>query len=50
MGVAVLDETMHKYAVSFCVTGGDTNGKGAVMVVSANNPGPTFNNGEVGVF
>ena len=46
----MLDETMHKSVVSFCVAGGDTNGKGAVMVVSTNNPGPTFNNGEAGVF
>ena len=46
----MLDETMHKSVVSFCVGGGDTNGKGSVMVVSTNNPGPTFNNGEVGVF
>ena len=28
----------------------DTNGKGAVMVVSTNNPGPTFNNGKACVF
>ena len=41
----VLDETMHKYAVPFCVGGGDTKGKGAAMVGSENNPGPTFNNG-----
>ena len=40
----VLDETMHKSAISFCVGGGDTNGKEVVMVVSANNPGPTLNN------
>ena len=45
----MLDETMHKSIVSFCVGGGDTKGKGAIMVVSENNPGPTFNNGEVGV-
>ena len=45
MSAVVLDETMHKYAVSFCVGGGDTEGKGAVMVGSTNNPGPTFNNG-----
>ena len=45
-----MDETMHKSVVSFCVGGGDTNGKGAVMVGSVNNPGPTFNNGEAGVF
>ena len=46
----MLDETMHKSTVSFFVYGCDTNGKGAVMVISANNPGPTFNNGEDGVF
>ena len=46
----VLDETMHKSAVCFCVGGGDTNGKRAVMVGSVNNPGPTFNGGEAGVF
>ena len=46
----MLDETMHKSIVSFCVSGGDTNGKGAIMEVSTNNPGTTFNNGEVGVF
>ena len=41
---------MHKSVVSFGVSGGDTKGKGAVMVVSENNPGTIFNNGEVGVF
>ena len=46
----MLDETMHKSAVSFCVGGGDTNGKGVVMVGSVNNPWPTFNGGEDGVF
>ena len=46
----MLDETMHKSAVSFCVGGGDTNGKGAVMVGLVNNPRPTFNGGEDGVF
>ena len=46
----VLDETMHKSVVCFCVGGGDTNGKGAVMEVLVNNPWPTFNNGEAGVF
>ena len=46
----MLDETMHKSAVSFCVGGGDTNRKGAIMVGSVNNPGPTFNGGEAGVF
>ena len=40
---------MHKSAVSIGVNGGDTKGKEAVMVVSANNPGTTFNNGEVGM-
>ena len=46
----MLDETIHKSAVCFCVSGGDTNKKGAIMVGSVNNPGPTFNSGEVGVF
>ena len=41
---------MHKSTVSFCVSGGDIEGKGAVMVGSENNPGPTFNNGEASVF
>ena len=41
---------MHKSAVSFCVGGSETEGKGVVMVGSANNPGPTFNGGEAGVF
>ena len=45
----MLDESMHKYEVSFGVSGGDTKGKGAIMVVSKNNPGPTFNNGEAGM-
>ena len=45
----MLDETMHKSTVSFCVDGGDTKGKGAVMVGSVNKPGPTFNNGEAGM-
>ena len=40
---------MHKSSVLFGVSGGDTKGKGAIMVVSANNPGPTFNNQEAGV-
>ena len=40
---------MHKSAVSFGVSGGDTKGKEAVIIVSANNPGPTFNNGEAGM-
>ena len=46
----MLDEIMHKYAVSFCVSGGDTNGKGAIMVGSVNNLGPTFNGEEASVF
>ena len=46
----MLDETMHKSTISFCVGGGDTNEKGAIMVVSVNKPGPTFNDGEAGVF
>ena len=41
---------MYKSTVFFCVGGGDTNGKGAVMEVLENNLGPTFNNGEAGVF
>ena len=45
----MLDESMHKSAVSFGVNGGDTKGKQVIMVVSANNPGPTFNNGEAGM-
>ena len=45
----MLDESMHKSTVSFGVSGGDTKGKDAVMVVSTNNPGPTFNNGEAGM-
>ena len=40
---------MHKLIVSFGVDGGDTKGKEAIMVVSANNLGPTFNNGEAGM-
>ena len=46
----MLDETMHKSVVFFFVSGGDTNGKGVVMVGSINNPGPTFNGGEASVF
>ena len=46
----MLDGSMHKYVVSFGVDGGDTKGKEAVMVVLANNPGTTFNNGESGMF
>ena len=45
----MLDETMHKSIVSFSVGCGDTEGKGAVMVGSASNPWPTFNNGYAGV-
>ena len=45
----MIDETMHKSAVSFGVSDGDTKGKEAIMVVSTNNPGPTFNNGEAGM-
>ena len=40
---------MHKSTVSFGVNDGDIKGKEVIMVVSANNPGPTFNNGEAGV-
>ena len=46
----VLDETMQNSTVVFCVGGGDTNEKGAIMVGLVNNPGPTFNGGEAGVF
>ena len=46
----MLDETMHKSAVCFCVSGGDTNGKGVIIVGSVNNPRSTFNGGEAGVF
>ena len=45
----MLDESMHKSIVSFVFGGGDTKGKGAIMMGSANNPGTTFNNGEAGV-
>ena len=40
---------MHKSAVSFGVSDGDTKGKEAIMVVSVDNLGPTFNNGEDGM-
>ena len=40
---------MHKSIVSFGVDGGDTKGKGSIMVVSTKNPRPTFNNGEAGI-
>ena len=40
---------MHKSVVLFCVSSGDTNGKGAIMVVSTNNPRPTFNDEGAGV-
>ena len=46
----MLDESMHKSIVSLGVGGGDTKGKEVIMVVSANNLGPTFNNGEAGMF
>ena len=46
----MLNETMHKSIVCFCGGGGDTNRKGAIMVGSINNLGPTFNGGEAGVF
>ena len=46
----MLDETMHKSTASFCVCGSDTERKGVIMVGLENNPGPTFNNGEAGVF
>ena len=41
---------MKKYIVSCYVGGGDTKGKEAIIVVSTNNPGPTFKNGEGSVF
>ena len=41
---------MRACLVSFCVSGSDTKGKAAIMVVSTNNLGPTFNNGEACVF
>ena len=41
---------MHKYAVSFGVSGGDTKGKSVIIIVSVNKPEPTFNNGEAGMF
>ena len=40
---------MHKSAVSFGFSGGETKGKEAIMVVLTNNPGPTFNNVEAGM-
>ena len=49
MGQVVLDESMHKSAVSFGVDGGDTKGKDSIMGVLENNPRPTFNNGEAGM-
>ena len=45
----MLDESIHKSAISFGFDGADTKGKEAAMVVSTNNPGPTFNNGEAGM-
>ena len=45
----MLDESMQKSPVSFGVDGGDTKGKDPIMGVLANNPGPTFNNGEASV-
>ena len=46
----MLEKTMYKSIVFFCVGGGDTNGKGAIMVGLVKKPGPTFNGGEAGVF
>ena len=46
----MLDETMHKSTFFFCVSGGDTNRKGAIMVGSVNNLGPIFNDGEASLF
>ena len=40
----MLDDSMHKSAVSLSFGGGDTKGKGAVIEVLVNNLGPTFNN------
>ena len=40
---------MHNSVVSFGFSGGDTKEKEAIIVVSSNNPGPTFNNGEAGM-
>ena len=40
---------MQKSTVSFGVSGGDIKGKEVIMGVLANNPGPTFNNGEAGM-
>ena len=41
-----MDESMHKSIVSFGVSGGNTKGKEVVILVSKNNPRPTFSNGE----
>ena len=41
---------MHKFAVSFGVSNGDTKGKESIIAISKNNPWPTFNNGEDGMF
>ena len=45
----MLDQSMHKSAVSFGVGSVDSKGKEAFMVVSKNSLGPTFNNGEAGM-
>ena len=45
----VLDESMHKFAVSLGAGGGGTKGKEAIMEVSVNNLGPTANNEGVAV-
>ena len=45
----MLHKSMHKSTVSFGVNSGDTKGKEVIMVVSANNLGPIFNNGEAGM-
>ena len=37
----VLDESMHKFLVLLSVYGGGKDGKGAIMELSMNNPGPT---------
>ena len=44
-----MDESIHKFIVSFGVSGGDTKRKEAIMGVSVNNPRPTLNNGEAGM-
>ena len=45
----MLDESMHKYEVSFGVSSGETKGKEAIIVVLTKKSAPTFNNGEAGM-